>query len=253
MTTKTWQTKKTRRRRTLSSGPICKIQEELADSPQKFAEAYAKLTGLDAKVSAEASKPIKLGDVVSPDQIKARPRRLPISASSRRMCPATSPSTGTARSSRTRSKKVTSWFTGGLLSGQLAPASSSSACIVAAGGDRPLAGRRPDGSLFGGVLPTPDRVWRPGRSGRSARPGSVSIPTAARGSPTLLFSAERVGKGFGARDPGRRAARHCDRLVRGSLPARSIPPSRCCGRSRSPHGCRFPSRCSASAIWARSS
>ena len=49
-----------------------KIQEELAASPQKFAEAYAKLTGLDVKVSAEASKPIKLGGVVSPEQITAQ-------------------------------------------------------------------------------------------------------------------------------------------------------------------------------------
>ena len=49
-----------------------KIQEELAASPQKFAEAYAKLTGLDVKVSAEASKAITLGAVVSPEQIKAQ-------------------------------------------------------------------------------------------------------------------------------------------------------------------------------------
>ena len=49
-----------------------KIQEELAASPQKFAEAYARLTGLDVKVSAEASKPIKLGGVVSPEQITAQ-------------------------------------------------------------------------------------------------------------------------------------------------------------------------------------
>jgi sulfonate transport system substrate-binding protein len=49
-----------------------KIQEELAASPQKFAEAYAKLTGLDAKVSAEASKTITLGGVVSADQIRAQ-------------------------------------------------------------------------------------------------------------------------------------------------------------------------------------
>jgi sulfonate transport system substrate-binding protein len=49
-----------------------KIQEELAASPQKFAEAYAKLTGLDVKVSAEASKSITLGAVVSPEQIKAQ-------------------------------------------------------------------------------------------------------------------------------------------------------------------------------------
>jgi sulfonate transport system substrate-binding protein len=49
-----------------------KIQEELAASPQKFAEAYAKLTGLEPKVSAEASKSIKLGGVVSPEQITAQ-------------------------------------------------------------------------------------------------------------------------------------------------------------------------------------
>jgi sulfonate transport system substrate-binding protein len=49
-----------------------KIQEELAASPQKFAEAYARLTGLDLKVSAEASKSIKLGGVVSPEQITAQ-------------------------------------------------------------------------------------------------------------------------------------------------------------------------------------
>jgi sulfonate transport system substrate-binding protein len=49
-----------------------KIQEELAASPQKFADAYAKLTGLDVKVSAEASKSITLGAVVSPDQIRAQ-------------------------------------------------------------------------------------------------------------------------------------------------------------------------------------
>ena len=49
-----------------------KIQGELAASPQKFAQAYAKLTGLDEKVSAEASKTITLGGVVSPEQIKAQ-------------------------------------------------------------------------------------------------------------------------------------------------------------------------------------
>jgi sulfonate transport system substrate-binding protein len=49
-----------------------KIQGELAASPQKFAEAYARLTGLDEKVSAEASKTITLGGVVSPEQIKAQ-------------------------------------------------------------------------------------------------------------------------------------------------------------------------------------
>ena len=45
-------------------------QEELAKSPDKFAKAYADFTGIDPKVAAEAAKVIKLGEVVSPDQIK---------------------------------------------------------------------------------------------------------------------------------------------------------------------------------------
>jgi ABC-type nitrate/sulfonate/bicarbonate transport system substrate-binding protein len=49
-----------------------KIQGELAASPEKFAQAYARLTGLDEKVSAEAAKAITLGGVVSPEQIKAQ-------------------------------------------------------------------------------------------------------------------------------------------------------------------------------------
>lgn len=47
-----------------------KTQEGLAKSPQKFAEAYAQLSGMDPKVAAEAAKVIKLGEVVSPEQIK---------------------------------------------------------------------------------------------------------------------------------------------------------------------------------------
>lgn len=45
-------------------------QDEMAKSPTKFAAAYAKFTGIDPKVSAEAAKVIKLGEVVSVDQIK---------------------------------------------------------------------------------------------------------------------------------------------------------------------------------------
>jgi sulfonate transport system substrate-binding protein len=45
-------------------------EEELTKSPAAFADAYAKLTGLAPDVAAEASKIIKLGEVVSPDQIK---------------------------------------------------------------------------------------------------------------------------------------------------------------------------------------
>ncbi len=45
-------------------------QEEMVRSPEKFAKAYAEFTGIDPKVSAEAAKVIKLGEVVSADQIK---------------------------------------------------------------------------------------------------------------------------------------------------------------------------------------
>jgi sulfonate transport system substrate-binding protein len=47
-----------------------KTEEELAKSPAAFADAYAKLTGLAPDVAAQAAKIIKLGEVISPDQIK---------------------------------------------------------------------------------------------------------------------------------------------------------------------------------------
>jgi sulfonate transport system substrate-binding protein len=47
-----------------------KAQGELAKSPEKFADAYAKLSGMQPNIAAEAAKVIKLGEVVSPDQIK---------------------------------------------------------------------------------------------------------------------------------------------------------------------------------------
>jgi sulfonate transport system substrate-binding protein len=47
-----------------------KTQEELAKSPEKFAGAYAQLSGMAPNIAAEAAKVIKLGEVVSPDQIK---------------------------------------------------------------------------------------------------------------------------------------------------------------------------------------
>src|ERR1700753_3357570 len=47
-------------------------EEELAKSPAAFADAYAKLTGLSPDVAAQASKIIKLGEVISPDQIKSQ-------------------------------------------------------------------------------------------------------------------------------------------------------------------------------------
>lgn len=47
-----------------------KTEEELAKSPAAFADAYAKLTGLAPDVAGQAAKIIKLGEVISPDQIK---------------------------------------------------------------------------------------------------------------------------------------------------------------------------------------
>lgn len=47
-----------------------KIQEDLKKSPKKFAEAYAQLSGMSPDIAAKASAVIKLGEVVSPDQIK---------------------------------------------------------------------------------------------------------------------------------------------------------------------------------------
>jgi sulfonate transport system substrate-binding protein len=47
-----------------------KKQEELSKSPEKFAAAYAQLSGMQPDIAAKASQIIKLGEVVSPDQIK---------------------------------------------------------------------------------------------------------------------------------------------------------------------------------------
>lgn len=45
-------------------------QGELAKSSEKFADAYAKLSGMQPNIAAEAAKVITLGEVISPDQIK---------------------------------------------------------------------------------------------------------------------------------------------------------------------------------------
>jgi sulfonate transport system substrate-binding protein len=47
-----------------------KKQEELAKSPAEFASAYAQLSGMAPGVAAQASQIIKLGEVISPEQIK---------------------------------------------------------------------------------------------------------------------------------------------------------------------------------------
>jgi sulfonate transport system substrate-binding protein len=47
-----------------------KKEEELAKSPTAFADAYAQLSGMAPDVAAQASKIIRLGEVVSPDQLK---------------------------------------------------------------------------------------------------------------------------------------------------------------------------------------
>ncbi|NNM73478.1 ABC transporter substrate-binding protein [Enterovirga sp. DB1703] len=47
-----------------------KAQETLSADPARFADAYAKLTGVDPKIATEASKLITLGAVVSPEQLE---------------------------------------------------------------------------------------------------------------------------------------------------------------------------------------
>lgn len=47
-----------------------KAQEELAGDLQKFAEAYAKLTGVEPRIANEAAKLITLRAVVSPEQLE---------------------------------------------------------------------------------------------------------------------------------------------------------------------------------------
>lgn len=52
------------------------------------------------------------------------------------------------------------------------------------------------GSLFGGVLPTPDRVWEAWRIWAFGPAGLGLNPYSGTWLANLLFSAERVGKGF---------------------------------------------------------
>ena len=45
-------------------------EEHLAQSPKDFADAYAQLSGMQPDIAAKASQVIKLGEVITPDQIK---------------------------------------------------------------------------------------------------------------------------------------------------------------------------------------
>jgi len=47
-----------------------KSQDTLSKSPKAFADAYAQLSGMKLELAEKASAVIKLGEVVSPDQIK---------------------------------------------------------------------------------------------------------------------------------------------------------------------------------------
>ena len=53
-----------------------------------------------------------------------------------------------------------------------------------------------DGSLFGGVLPTPDRAWRAWKVWAFGSTGLSLNPYSGTWLANLVFSAERVGKGF---------------------------------------------------------
>jgi NitT/TauT family transport system permease protein len=57
-----------------------------------------------------------------------------------------------------------------------------------------MAGR--DGSLFGGVLPTPDRAWQAWKVWAFGSTGLSLNPYSGTWFANLIFSAERVGKGF---------------------------------------------------------
>jgi NitT/TauT family transport system permease protein len=57
-----------------------------------------------------------------------------------------------------------------------------------------MAGR--DGSLFGGVLPTPDRAWQAWKVWAFGSTGLSLNPYSGTWLANLVFSAERVGKGF---------------------------------------------------------
>src|ERR1700761_5758004 len=52
------------------------------------------------------------------------------------------------------------------------------------------------GSLFGGVLPTPDKVWQAWKVWAFGTSGLGLNPYSGTWISNLLFSAERVGKGF---------------------------------------------------------
>jgi NitT/TauT family transport system permease protein len=55
-----------------------------------------------------------------------------------------------------------------------------------------------DGSLFGGVLPTPDRAWQAWKIWAFGSTGLSLNPYSGTWLANLMFSAERVGKGFAA-------------------------------------------------------
>jgi NitT/TauT family transport system permease protein len=55
-----------------------------------------------------------------------------------------------------------------------------------------------DGSLFGGVLPTPDRAWQAWKVWAFGSTGLSFNPYSGTWLANLVFSAERVGKGFAA-------------------------------------------------------
>ncbi len=83
-----------------------------------------------------------------------------------------------------------------------------------------------DGSLFGGALPTPDRVWAAWKVWAFGTPGMGLNPYSGtwRRQRAVLGAARR--QGLRAGHPGRRAARHPDRLVAAGGRPRSIRRSR---------------------------
>ena len=171
-----------------------KIQEELAASPQKFAEAYARLTGLDPKVSAEASKAIKLGAVVSPEQIRAQAKAFAdLGVIQKDVSGDIAQVLGRlVRRERAQEMKLTADLLLDNRAGKIALGLLLPLLIIllwqAAG---------TNGSLFGGVLPTPDRVWQAWKVWAFGPAGMGLNPYSGTWLDNALFSTERVAKGFG--------------------------------------------------------
>src|SRR3569623_1324250 len=104
----------------------------------------------------------------------------------------TSETTHTAPGERQSTAKAVAWLAAGRGAQRVLLAVLLPAAVIASW---QLAGGRA-GSLFGGVLPTPDRVWHAWTVWAFGPSGLGLNPYSGAWFSNLIFSAERVGKGF---------------------------------------------------------